>query len=256
MACLRWSSAGEFRALGCRPSLPRACCAPWDTFRRLPGGCRGLGGIGFLDLAPVWRRGRKHLESTSGILLAAVALALVVTRNLWLAALRKLIKSPAIQRWTRWEFWPAWLFYFPIGLNYLRLSVKYRSLTVPTCANPGMFTGGLIGESKYETLRTLAAGDPGWVAESVLIKEGELQGRMASLQDGIQLQCFDFPIVLKPDVAQRGSGFRVVKTVGEAEAYLRQVVVAVMAQRSFPAPTKPASSSTAFRPQRRAGFLP
>ena len=196
----------------------------------------GWVGLAFLILHRFGGEAESILESTSGILLAAVALALVVTRNLWLSALRRLIKSPAIQRWTRWEFWPAWLFYFPIGLNYLRLSVKYRSLTVPTCANPGMFTGGLIGESKYETLRTLAAGDPGWVAESILIKEGELAGRMASLQDWIQLQCFDFPIVLKPDVAQRGSGFRVVKTVGEAEAYLREVDVAVIAQRYIPGP--------------------
>jgi membrane protein DedA with SNARE-associated domain len=196
----------------------------------------GWVGLAFLILREFGAEAAGILGTSHAIVLAAVVLALIVTRNRWLSVLRRLSKSPAIQRWRQWEFWPAWFFYLPIGLNYLRLSIRYRSLSLPTCANPGMFTGGLIGESKYETLRALSAGNPGWVAESVLIGEGELRGRMASLKDGIQSACFDFPIVLKPDVAQRGSGFRVLKTAAEAEAYLREVNVPVIAQRYIPGP--------------------
>jgi hypothetical protein len=46
---------------------------------------------------------------------------------------------------------------------------------------------------------------------------------MARLGNGMQLPGPDFPIVLKPDVAQRGSGFKVVRTAGEAQTYLREV---------------------------------
>ena len=136
----------------------------------------------------------------------------------------------------RWEFWPPWLFYLPIGLNYLRLSIKYRGLSLPTCANPGMFTGGLIGESKHETLSALARVNPEWVASSILIREGDVSSRMARLEDGMQSIGPDFPIVLKPDVAQRGSGFKVVRTEAEAEAYFREVDVPVIAQRYIPGP--------------------
>src|SRR5213593_2397937 len=52
-----------------------------------------------------------------------------------------------IRRWTRWEFWPAWLFYIPVAVNYLWLGIRYRGLIVPTAANPGMFSGGFVGES-------------------------------------------------------------------------------------------------------------
>jgi membrane protein DedA with SNARE-associated domain len=176
------------------------------------------------------------LESSHGIGLAAGVLAFFGTRNLWLSLPRRIIKSPAIQRWMRWEFWPAWFFYLPVGLNYLRLSIRYRSLSLPTCANPGMFTGGLIGESKYETLSALAKTNPEWVAESVLIREGDIRSRMARLEGERHLPSPNFPIVLKPDVAQRGSGFKVVRTVAEMEAYLGAVAVPVIAQRYIPGP--------------------
>ena len=73
------------------------------------------------------------------------------------------------ERWRAWEFWPAWLFYIPVGANYLRLALKYRGFTLPTASNPGIFSGGFVGESKIATLRDLhttspefTAPHPGW----------------------------------------------------------------------------------------------
>src|SRR3546814_9177882 len=34
------------------------------------------------------------------------------------------------------EFWPSWLVYTPVALQWLGLSLRHRSLTVPLCANP------------------------------------------------------------------------------------------------------------------------
>jgi membrane protein DedA with SNARE-associated domain len=199
----------------------------------------GWVGLLFVVLRQFGAGAESVLNSSHGILLAAVAglaLALFLTRSRWISLARKFFGSPAIQRWMQWEFWPAWLFYLPIGLNYLRLSIKYRSLSLPTCANPGMFTGGMIGESKHETLSALARMNPEWVAPSILIREGDVSSRMARLEDGMQSIGSDFPIVLKPDVAQRGSGFKVVRTGAEAEAYFREVDVPVIAQRYIPGP--------------------
>ena len=174
------------------------------------------------------------LDLSEGMRLAVVAalmLMVFLTRDRWLVALRRLLGSPVVQRWTKWEFWPAWLFYFPVGLNYLRLSSKYRSLSLPTCANPGMFTGGMIGESKQETLSALAERNAQWVAASILIEPGSVADRVKRLRDGMRLIGPDFPIVLKPDVAQRGSGFKVVRNAVEAEDYLREVDVPIIAQQ-------------------------
>ena len=199
-------------------------------------GILAAGWVGLIFMVFRWFEVKPEtaLDLSDGMRLAVVAalmLMFFVTRDRWLAALRGLLRSPAVQRWTKWEFWPAWLFYFPIGLNYLRLSFKYRSLSLPTCANPGMFTGGMIGESKQETLSALAERNARWVAASILIEQGGVADRVKCLRDGMRLIGPDFPIVLKPDVAQRGSGFKVVRNAVEAEDYLREVDVPIVAQR-------------------------
>src|SRR6516162_8003124 len=69
---------------------------------------------------------------------------------------RRVLAAPAfIARWRHWEFWPAWLFYVPVALYYIRLAIRYRSFTLPTAANPGMQHGGFIGESKFHILKQL-----------------------------------------------------------------------------------------------------
>ena len=78
-------------------------------------------------------------------------------------------QAAAIGKITRWEFWPMPVFYIPVLLKYLALAIRYRSFGLPTLANPGMHTGGLIGESKYETLAALLKSHPGLVAETHLV---------------------------------------------------------------------------------------
>jgi membrane protein DedA with SNARE-associated domain len=199
-------------------------------------GILAAGWVGLIFMVFRWFEVKPQtaLDLSEGMRLAVVAalmLMVFLTRDRWLAALRRLLGSPFVQRWTKWEFWPAWLFYFPVGLNYLRLSFKYRSLSLPTCANPGMFTGGMIGESKQETLSALAERNPRWVAASLLIEPGGVADRVKRLRDGMRLIGPDFPIVLKPDVAQRGSGFKVVRNAVQAEDYLREVDVPIIAQQ-------------------------
>jgi hypothetical protein len=67
-----------------------------------------------------------------------------------------------------------------------------------------MFNGGIIGESKQETLSALARSNESWIAPNILIEEDDIGRRMARLREGLALVGPEFPIVLKPDVAQRG----------------------------------------------------
>src|SRR5262249_7742436 len=95
-----------------------------------------------------------------------------------------------------WEFWPAWLFYIPVAVKYLALSIKYRSLSLPSLANPGMHTGGLIGESKFETLEDLEHACPESVAKTRLVRFESVEQQLAELRR----MHLEFPIVFKPDV--------------------------------------------------------
>jgi membrane protein DedA with SNARE-associated domain len=109
-------------------------------------------------------------------------------------------------RWRHWEFWPAWMFYPPVCIYCAWLALKYRGLTVPTAANPGIFSGGMVGESKMATLKELFLTSPEFTAEAELIVGDTLAARLRSLDEMRARLGLDFPFILKPDVGQRGAG--------------------------------------------------
>ncbi|MBL9128664.1 MAG: hypothetical protein JNL97_13500, partial [Verrucomicrobiales bacterium] len=138
--------------------------------------------------------------------------------------------------WRRWEFWPAALFYLPVAANYVRLAVRYRGLTLPVAANPGMAFGGVVGESKYATLRELYERDPDATAESWLLSRGETEDRCAAFRRLVAEAGIEFPLILKPDLGQRGLGVRRIGGLAEGEAYLRRTSADVVVQRYDPGP--------------------
>ncbi len=141
-----------------------------------------------------------------------------------------------LSRWRHWEFWPAWMFYPPVGIYCAWLALKYRGLTVPTAANPGIFSGGMVGESKMATLEELVLTSPEFTAEAELIVGDTLAARMRSL-DKIRTRLgLDFPFILKPDVGQRGAGIKFIRSAEQAEAYLRQTSAPLVAQCYAPGP--------------------
>ena len=142
--------------------------------------------------------------------------------------------STAITRWTHWEFWPMWLFYPPVAIYYGWLSLKHRSALLPTAANPGIFSGGVVGESKIATLKDLSATSPEFTAEAVLLMGNNFAERLASLDKAVAQ--FDFPLILKPDLGQRGVGIKLIRTHEQAENYLRQTTAPLIAQSYAPGP--------------------
>ena len=67
------------------------------------------------------------------------------------------------------ETLPNGLLYAPVGLRWLLLSVRYRSLTLPTVSNPNIETGGFWGESKSIVMNQVGAEQQSWVAEFVTL---------------------------------------------------------------------------------------
>ena len=134
-------------------------------------------------------------------------------------------------RWRHWEFWPVWLFYAPVALNYLWLAIRYRGFTVPTAANPGMFSGGFVGESKIVTLRDLYSTNPKFTAEAHLIEGATTAERLTSLNHLREFHQIDYPFILKPDVGQRGVGVKLIRTPEQAIAYLKETAASVLIQR-------------------------
>lgn len=135
----------------------------------------------------------------------------------------------AVSRAQRWEFWPAWLYYLPIIAKILSLGIQHRSATVFTAANPGIRTGGLVGEAKSETLVPLAEHAPDMVASFALLPQGTLTQRERVAQAFVEAH--GLPCVLKPNVGQRGRGVYIARSVQAIRDYLSKFTGELIIQR-------------------------
>jgi membrane protein DedA with SNARE-associated domain len=132
-----------------------------------------------------------------------------------------------VSRLWRWEFWPNWLFYLPVLPWLAYLSLRYRGVLTWTAANPGIPQGGVVGESKHAILARLPQG---WVVPSFLVPPGEPGARLARVRQAIEDRGWSFPLILKPDAAQRGAGVRRVRDLVDVEKYLRGQPAAAIVQ--------------------------
>jgi membrane protein DedA with SNARE-associated domain len=137
------------------------------------------------------------------------------------------------RRWTRWEFWPAWFFYPPVICYILVLALKHRSATLFTAANPAIPSGGFIGESKIEILKGLS-GDARIARASLIEDVLDLDERVARAKRFIEENELGFPVVLKPDEGQRGSGVAVVRSDEELKDYLNASAADTIIQEYVP----------------------
>jgi membrane protein DedA with SNARE-associated domain len=184
---------------------------------------------------------RKHLfkgavESVWPSIFIPVTLfaVILVTRRITSGRFKRI--SITFRRWSRWEFWPAWLFYIPVAPMYLWLAIRYRGATLPALANPGQENGGLVGESKAEILRALHAVAPDHIAEAFLIDSTYPAIRLQHLGNLLAANKIATPFILKPNVGQRGAGFKKISRIEDAIDYLKSTSTPMLAQRYVPGP--------------------
>jgi hypothetical protein len=159
-----------------------------------------------------------------------------------------------IKRIGRWEFWPPVVFYVPVAAKYLALAIKYRSFSLPTLANPGMYMGGLIGESKFETLAELARAHPEAVAETHLVRFDSEEQQTCWILRLRKENNLHYPLVLKPDVGQRGYGFKVIHSDEDILSYVACFTRDVLVQTYVPGPLEAGIFYYRF-PQEREGKI-
>src|SRR5262249_2918307 len=177
-----------------------------------------------------WLNAYKH----GGLLLVASGLALFSVVQVARRAARTINFrqfATTLSRLKHWEFWPAWLFYPPVGVYCLWLASKYRGLGLPTAANPGVFSGGVIGESKTDILVELFLTSPSFTAQAAFVSGDTFEARLRSLDEILTRLKLGYPFVLKPDVGQRGVGVKLIHTHEQAEDYLKRTSAPLVAQQ-------------------------
>ena len=171
-----------------------------------------------------WLAGRK----APGMLIVALLLA-----PAFLSSGPAILKRVGllIRKYQRWEFWPGWMFYPPVAAMCVWLGLRHRGLSLPTIANPAFRNGGVVGESKIEILQALMHAAPEAVADGYLVAAGNVARRREAVDRLLSEHRIGYPFVLKPNVGQRGAGFKLITSDADVDPYLMQVTSDIILQR-------------------------
>jgi hypothetical protein len=118
------------------------------------------------------------------------------------------------------EFWPDWLFYFPVVVHWIALGLRHRDFSLPTAANPAITAGGLCGERKTETL-DLVQGPARELLARYIAVEAQA-GAAETAARALASAGLDYPLVVKPDVGCNGTGVRLLHGPDDLDGYLSE----------------------------------
>ncbi len=167
------------------------------------------------------------------IVIMIIAVRLFLKLESW--RLRARIRS-RMRRWTHWEFWPTNLVYIPVVLYNTCLALRYFRLNYPLASNPGIEYSGFLGESKQKIMASLSA-SPEFCAQFINVEPHlPLQQRVEVIRAWMADFRLAFPLMMKPDVGQRGDGVQRVNDMDELTTYLKTCRVAVQVQEFLPGP--------------------
>ena len=124
---------------------------------------------------------------------------------------RRLLYS-RYHRFVSWEFWRVWALYPFVACYIAWQMLKHRSVTLPTAVNPCMTAGGLVYESKSEILGHLEARCAPIARFAVAPLAASLETKQRQVDDFLKTRRLDYPVVLKPDVGQRGQGVAIARS--------------------------------------------
>lgn len=122
------------------------------------------------------------------------------------------------------EFWPTQLIYLPVVFQWLYLSLRYRSLSLPLIANPSIHLAGMVGESKSSVLEL--AGEQAKKHIAPYINQLNDQSKSIDLRVSNALnkmqQCvLNFPVIAKPDMGCRGAGVKIIRNETALKSYIQ-----------------------------------
>ncbi len=119
------------------------------------------------------------------------------------------------------ERMPKWLICVPLVVQWLWLGLRYRSLTLPSAANPSITSGGLVGEGKLEYFRGM-----GRVAQAATARHFGVLNDGAATANTLLARLgeagLSFPLIAKPDLGLCGHGVRRVDDMDALLDYLRR----------------------------------
>jgi len=110
---------------------------------------------------------------------------------------------------THWEYWPLWLLYIPYFIKVSFYALKSGSYGFMTAVNPAIQNSGFFNDSKVETLKLF----PQEYIPQTIFSNGSIL--ISDILTQIEEKKITYPLILKPDIGERGT--EVKKVHSEAE---------------------------------------
>jgi membrane protein DedA with SNARE-associated domain len=154
-------------------------------------------------------------------------------RRLWIGAIR---------RQMRWEYWPRWRLYWPVLGTIFWQSLRHRSFLMVTAVNPDLEGGGLVGESKANALAKLRGpGVPAFCFLPHAVAQSTAHAAAGAIATSATQRTQDlerwrtennipYPLILKPDAGERGTGVTLIQNQAAAELWFADYPRAAIAQ--------------------------
>jgi hypothetical protein len=122
------------------------------------------------------------------------------------------------------EYVPPFLYYVPVIVHWHWLGLRFRSLALPSIANPCIEAGGYWGESKSACMRLVAPEMRKWFADFITVlgpASPELaSGALEQAMEALAEAQIAFPLVAKPDIGWQGYGVQLIHDEKELRAYI------------------------------------
>jgi hypothetical protein len=106
----------------------------------------------------------------------------------------------------------------PMVVQWLWLSLRYGSLSLPSAADPSIAVGGLVGESKIDYFEQVDPGMRRWLARTAPIVKGPQAAQDA--RAALRTLGLSFPVIAKPDIGWCGFGVRRIDDETALDAYI------------------------------------
>ena len=117
------------------------------------------------------------------------------------------------KRWSNFEFWPFWIFYIPAYFYWMYLANRARKFNYFTTLNPIMNNSGAFEVSKWSYLSKFPKK---WISTSF---KTSADTNTAVLNFLINQHGLEFPLVAKPDNAERGKDVAVIYSIEDLTTY-------------------------------------
>lgn len=112
-----------------------------------------------------------------------------------------------------------WIFYPPVVLYIFWKGLRHKHLAWFTATNPGMPLSGLVLESKQQILTALKPAGEVIPPFAVISKALKAEDQLIAFKQALTKQDLHYPVILKPDLGERGLGVAVIRSDEEAHAY-------------------------------------